>query len=131
MSAIVVTGTFHIVRRGRALALQGTPPKPKASPTRPLRVARMLALAHKIEAMVTAGRTASSIADALGMTRARISQLTSLTLLAPDIQERLLCWTTEEGDDPVTEHALRDVVRFADWPSQRAAFTTLLLTHNP
>ncbi len=130
MNARVITGTFHLVRRGRGLAIQSHPAKPKAPPTRPLRVARMLALAHKIEVMVDQGRTAASIADALGFTRARVSQLTSLTLLAPDLQERLLFWTTEAGDDPVCEHALREVVRFPDWPSQRAAFARILLTHD-
>jgi hypothetical protein len=131
VNARVITGTFHLVRRGRGLEMQKAPAKPKAPPTRPLRVARMLALAHKIEAMTDQGRTAVSIAYALGFTRARISQLTSLTLLAPDIQEQLLFWTTEAGDDPVCEHALREVVRFPDWPSQRAVFAHLLLTHNP
>ncbi len=72
------------------------------------------------------GRTASSIAEALGFTRARVSQLTSRTLLAPDIQEQLLFWATETGDDPITEHALRDVVRYPGWADQRAAFARLL-----
>jgi hypothetical protein len=130
MNAIVVTGTFHVVRRGRSLGLQTEPPRPRPSRTRPIRVARMLALAHKLQRLVEQGRTAASISDALGFTRARISQLMALTLLAPDLQERLLFWTTEEGDDPVSEHALREVLRFSDWPSQRAAFTALLLTRN-
>lgn len=50
----------------------------------------------------------------------------ALTLLAPDLQERLLFWATETGDDPITEHALRDVVRYPGWADQRVALARLL-----
>jgi len=55
-----------------------------------------------------------------------VSQVLGLRLLAPDLAERLLFWTTESGPDPVTERDLRVVVRHADWRVQRRAFEVVL-----
>ena len=52
----------------------------------------MLALAHYIERQVedNAIPDYAAAARALGLTRARITQITGLLLLAPEIQERVL-----------------------------------------
>ena len=55
-------------------------------------------------------------ADLLGFTRARISQIVDLTLLAPDIQEALLFGE----DNGLSEHRLRGVVAAGEWGEQRA-----------
>ena len=56
------------------------------------RVARMLALAHRIDGMVRAGelRDLADAAWASGVTRARVTQIVNLLLLAPAIQEQIL-----------------------------------------
>jgi hypothetical protein len=89
---------------------------------RPLRVARMLALAHECEALIAAGVVAdrAELASVLGFTRARVTQLMDLTLLAPDIQEEILVAEVEPGRDAITEHALRAIVRHAAWDEQRS-----------
>jgi hypothetical protein len=91
---------------------------------RPLRAARMLAMAHEIEHLIAQGAFAdrADAARKLGFTRARISQLLDLTLLAPDLQERLLTMETKEGSDPITEHGLRAVVARMSWWEQRRAW---------
>lgn len=129
MSSLTFTGTFHLVRRGHGggQSLSAGPPKPKPPKARPLAVARMLAVAHRLAARVAAGETVTAIAGRLGFTTARVSQLLDLVLLEPSIQERLLLWTTESGHDRITERALRDVVRHRDWSSQRTAFDTLVV----
>lgn len=103
-----------------------TPPKP---PERtPARVARLVALAHRIERMVCTGefRDYAQVALAAGITRARASQLVDLTLLAPDIQERLLVMQRVEGEpEPLGEQDLRPVVREPDWDKQRTVFNRL------
>jgi hypothetical protein len=88
---------------------------------RPLRAAQMLAMAHEIERLIAQGAFAdrADAARKLGFTRARISQLLDLTLLAPDLQEQLLTMETTEGSDPITEHGLRMVVAKASWWEQR------------
>ena len=79
------------------------------------RVARMLALAHHIERQVEAGEISSyaEAAAALGLTRARVTQVMKLPLLSPEIQERLL-----GGELVATDRALRTVVSTAVWNEQ-------------
>jgi hypothetical protein len=79
----------------------------------------MLALGHEIVRLVDEGllKDLADAADLLGFTRARVTQIVDLTLLAPDIQEALLF-----GDGGVgqAEHRLRAVVAAGDWQEQRA-----------
>ena len=84
----------------------------------PSRAARMLALAHHINSLVDAGDLASyaAAAQALGLTRARLTQVMNLLLLSPDVQEQLLT-----GDLALTERGLRRVVAKADWGRQVAS----------
>lgn len=128
MNALTVTGTFHMVRRGHGggRMLSTTPPAPKPPTTRPLAVARMVAMAHKLAARVAAGERVTELAGRLGFSTGRVSQLLDLTLLAPDIQERLLFMTNEAGHDWITERSLRPVARHLDWRAQRAAFARLV-----
>ncbi len=54
------------------------------------------------------------------VTRARISQVMALLLLAPDIQEQILFLPrTERGRDPVILHDLLPIAATADWRRQR------------
>jgi hypothetical protein len=112
-------------RRGAVTLREHAPAAPTGS--RPLRVARMLACAHEMQAMVNRGevRDRTELAERFGFARARISQLLDLLLLAPDIQEELLFLEVTAGRDPIHEHALRQVVRTPLWTEQRARWTRL------
>ncbi len=81
------------------------------------RAARMLALAHHVERLVEAGDIASyaDAARALGLTRARMTQVMNLLTLAPELQERVLT-----GELRVTERALRAAVAEPNWQKQLA-----------
>ena len=85
------------------------------STKQPSRAARMLALAYRIERLVETGQIESyaETARALGLTRARLSQVMSVLLLAPEVQERLLA-----GEVHRTERSLRCVVVKAHWKEQ-------------
>jgi hypothetical protein len=109
-------------QQSRRVLLREEVPERKRS--RPLRVARMLAMAHEIERLIAEGAFTdrADAARKLGFTRARISQLLDLTLLAPDLQERLLTMETAFGADPITEHGLRVVVARGLWREQRRAW---------
>ena len=94
-----------------------------ASTGRIPRVARMLALAHKIDAMVRDGEFAdyADAARRLGLTRARVTQITNLLLLAPEIQESILALpSVATGRDPVSERQLRPIVADPNWNRQLA-----------
>ena len=54
------------------------------------------------------------------VSRARITQIMNLNLLAPDIQEEILFLPrVERGRDPVREHVVRHIAATADWGKQR------------
>jgi hypothetical protein len=84
-------------------------------------VARLLALAHKIDGMIRAGELCD-LADAartLGLARVRMTQITNLLLLAPEIQEAILeLPPVTNGRDPVSERTLRTVVAEPNWTTQ-------------
>ena len=98
----------------------GTPtnesePRDRHESPRPSRAARMLALAHHVEQLIEAGKLSgySEAAQALGLTRARVTQVMNLLLLAPEIQEQIL--TVELR---ASERSLRRVVREPAWEGQ-------------
>lgn len=81
----VVAGALRRVRRGRGKGFSADPP-PELS-RRPARVAVTLALAHTIQRAIDSGeiRDQAEAARRLGLTRARLTQILDLTLLAPDV----------------------------------------------
>lgn len=80
-----------------------------------------LALAHKMQAMIDVGEVAdqAELARVFGFTRARVSQIMDLTLLAPDVQERVLFGEETGCRDVTTERKLRHAVRTTSWADQR------------
>lgn len=121
-TAKVFTGTLHRVQRGHAKQFVVEPPPGPVR--RPARVAVMLALAHKIQQAIyeRVVRDRAEIARLLGFTRARITHLLDLTLLAPDLQEQILWLDAVDGFEPVSERVLRTVARGGSWVEQRAAW---------
>jgi hypothetical protein len=114
----IFAGKLHRTQRGHGKAFLDGPPSPPPEPVRrPARVAVMLALAHKIQAAIDGCvvRDRADVAGRLGLSRARISQLLDLTLLAPNIQEQILFAEAVDGLEPVNERALRAAVRVEDW----------------
>ena len=101
----------------------GPAPKPEAEPKRRIpRVARLLALAHQIDRKIRAGEL-KSLADAarkLGLTRARVTQIMNLLLLAPDIQEAIVMLPlVRSGRESFSERTLRPVLSECCWNRQR------------
>jgi hypothetical protein len=66
----------------------------------------------------------ASASRALGVTRMRITQLLNLTFLAPDIQEEILFLEAVDGREPLTERAIREILRNDDWTAQRMAWSS-------
>ncbi len=91
------------------------------------RITRLLALAHRIDVMIRSGeiRDWAEAARLTGVTRARMTQIANLLLLAPKIQEDILNLSdVSRGEDPVTERSLREVAAQADWQSQEVPWLT-------
>jgi hypothetical protein len=93
------------------------------------RVARLMALALRLDELVRTGQVASySALASLGhVTRARISQILNLIHLAPDIQEALLFLPpTVRGRDPILLADLMPIAAAFDWRKQRRLWRRLV-----
>ena len=117
----VLTGTLFR-RRSSRVTFTEEPPPPKPEPVRrPAHVARMLALAHHLQSAIDRGIVAdrATVARRLGLTRARVTQLLDLLLLAPDVQIAVLALEAVDGAEPMSERALRAVAHAGCWVEQR------------
>jgi hypothetical protein len=114
---------FRHGNRGRRRLRTGERPTPPAvAPGRVPRVARLLALAIRFDALIRQGAVQdyAELARLGGVSRARISQVMDLLNLAPEIQEGILFLPRAvSGRDPVTERELRSLLRTVDWGDQR------------
>jgi hypothetical protein len=131
--SIVIERTIPFGRRGRSQeppADERQPPTTVALPRVP-RIARLMALALHIEALVRAG-TIRSYAEAarLGhVSRARASQIVSLLQLAPELQEQLLFLKRPaHGREPWPLRHILTVVADLDWHQQRRHWRKLQRT---
>jgi hypothetical protein len=81
-----------------------------------------MALAVKFQDMVDRGevRDYADLARLGFVTRARLTQIMNLVLLAPDLQETLLFGGRINDLPP--ERQLRAITRLIDWTAQRAEF---------
>jgi alkylated DNA nucleotide flippase Atl1 len=87
----------------------------------------VLALAHHFAAMIRAGDVAdyADLARLTGFTRARITQMMDLTLLAPDIQGQILTWPRVSGERGApSEKRVLVVAREVEWGRQRERWET-------
>jgi len=85
------------------------------------RVTRLLALAHRFEQMIHDGvvKDYAELARLGHVSRARLSQIMDLLLLAPEIQDEILFRApVDSGKDPITERALRRTVEIHCWERQ-------------
>lgn len=121
-------GPLHRVRKERRVLLSVTPPPPKPAPVhRPAKVAQMLALAHHLQRAIDRGDVAdrAAVARRLGLTRARVTQLLDLLILAPDLQVAVLALEAVDGAEPLAERTLRAVAHAGTWAEQRGAWAGL------
>ena len=92
------------------------------------RVAKLMALAIRCEALVHSGEVAdyAELARLGHITRARMTQITNLLNLAPDIQEEILFLPlTTRGRDPISERKLRPICAAPNWNEQRRLWQRL------
>jgi hypothetical protein len=82
-----------------------------------------MALAIKFQDMVDRSEVAdyADLARLGYVTRARLTQIMNLTLLAPEIQERILMYEATDATLP-NEHELRAVAGIVIWVKQQRVF---------
>jgi hypothetical protein len=82
-----------------------------------------MALAIKFQDMVDRGevRDYADLARLGYVTRARITQVMNLLLLAPDIQEKILINRGLGPHGPISERQIRTALKNVEWDRQRHA----------
>lgn len=137
MPGVTRTKTIHFAtrHRGRREIVPG--PKPIADVTdegRVPRVARLMALAIRIDGLIAEGAIAdlAEAATVGHVSRARMTQIANLLLLAPDIQLALLeLPRVRSGRDPVVETHLRELASEPSWAAQRTRWQRLTARLGP
>jgi hypothetical protein len=89
-----------------------------------------MALAIRFEGLIKAGSIAdySELAQLGHVSRARITQIMKLVLLAPDIQEQILFLPpTRHGRDPIHLARLQPIASTLVWSQQRSLWAALVL----
>jgi len=128
---LTIDRPFHVAQRarGRQELRQGHAETPVEGRTP--RVARLMALAIRLDQLIRDGVVAdqAELARLGHVSRARLTQIMNLLCLAPDIQEELLFLpATERGRDAVTEKQLRPIAGIPDWKKQRRMWNLCILT---
>ena len=126
---IEVPVDFQPLGRSGRRAVAPPEDKPSLPPGRVPRVARLMALALRLDELVRTGQVHNyTELAALGhVTRARISQILNLIHLASDIQEALLFLPpTLRGRDAIILADLMPIAAAFDWRKQRRLWRQLL-----
>jgi hypothetical protein len=119
-----VDSLLHKKRDGKRIVLaEGKSPQPKRPPIGRLpRITRYMALAIYYEDLIRKGHVHdyAEIATLGHVTRARVTQIMNLRLLAPDIQEELITLDRViKGRDALSLRQFQTIALDNDWRSQR------------
>ena len=92
------------------------------------RITRLLALALKFENLIESGSVSNyaALAEVGRVSRSRVTQMTGLLNLAPDIQEAILFLRPEEAERfRISEPSLRKLTATLLWSQQREQWRNL------
>jgi hypothetical protein len=92
------------------------------------RITRLLALALKFEELIASGVVSNytAVAQVARVSRSRVTQMTSLLNLAPDIQEEILFLSAAEARQlRISEPSLRKLTATLLWNQQREQWRNL------
>lgn len=121
-SPLTLRRKFHIAtgRTGHRVVRDTAPPAPPTAGRIP-RISRLMALAIRFEQLIRDGmvKDQADLARLAQITRARVTQIMDLLLLAPEIQEEILFLEPgEKGKDRITERSLRRISAVSLWQNQ-------------
>jgi len=132
---IVIPVHFEREKRGKIKLRAGRAPEPVLRPEQGSipRLARLMALAIHFEGVLDRGEVQdmAEIARLGHVTRARVTQIMNLRLLAPDIQEALLDLPpTQKGRDPLLYRHIHPLTVTPDWRRQREMWGAMAIPAN-
>jgi hypothetical protein len=132
--ALTIEGNLKFVRRAKGA--KRVVSRDPSAPLNPLplgripRIAKLMALAIRWDGLIRSGalKDYAEIAVLCRVSRARITQIMNLNLLAPDIQEAILFLPrVDVGRDSLTLQKLHPATSDGDWKNQRKAWERLRL----
>ena len=133
--AITIERTLQFSRRRRgrkSVAEIAATTTVEPASVRVPRIARLMALAIRFDHFLENGvvNSFSELARLGSVTRARVTQIMNLRMLAPDIQEEILFMPgASSGRDPIHLGLLQSVALELDWHAQRLRWKALLAAH--
>jgi hypothetical protein len=108
-------------RTAKTIVEAGMQPEQPA-PVRLPRITRMMALAIRLDHLIMSGQVTdqAELARVGHVSRARLTQIMDLNLLAPDIQEEILFWAGSDlRSESMKEREARTIIKSLDWKTQR------------
>lgn len=119
---------FQRARKGKRVICAGLAAQPFQESGCLPRITRLLALAIRFEGLIRAGTVAdyADLARLGHVSRARITQIMNLRLLAPSIQEEILFLPRLQREpDPIQMRHLQPIAKAVDWRKQRRLWIRL------
>jgi len=133
MKGLTIQKQVHFGRgqRSRKVLREGSvTDTPQETPVgRTPRISKLMALALRFDRLINEGEITdqAELARLGQVSRARVTQIMNLLLLAPDIQEDILFLPrTVSGRDPIRERHIRQITTALDWRKQRRLWKQLL-----
>jgi len=125
MKGLTIQRQVHFGRgqRSRKVLREGPEPQtPQPTPVgRVPRISKLMALAIRFDRLIREGEITdqAELARLGQVSRARLTQVMNLLLLAPDIQEEILFLPrTVTGRDQIRERHIRPITTVLDWRKQ-------------
>lgn len=109
-------------RTAKTIIEAGMQPE-EPTPVRLPRITKMMALAIRLDHLIKSGQVTdqAELARVGHVSRARLTQIMDLNLLAPDIQEELLFPPIDQSTPVnIVENQLRKIINVGAWSKQRA-----------
>jgi hypothetical protein len=131
MKPITIESTIHFQRRGRGakrVIETGADLNTDIPVGRLPRITRLTALAIRFDHLIRNGEVTdyAELARFGHVSRARVTQIMNLLMLAPDIQEQILHLPRVSGGrDPIHLRQLQSIALVPDWRKQRRMWTAL------
>ena len=131
---VTFTTQCHFATRtkGRRVAVPKDPATDSVPTGRVPRISRLMALAIRFDMLVSMGEVVDygELAILSHVTRARITQIMNLNLLAPDIQEEIVHLPrVTEGRDALHLRQLQSIALVPEWEKQRRLWRELVQQH--
>lgn len=115
-------------RSAKTIVEAGTQPE-RPTPVRLPRVTKMMALAIRLDHLIKSGQVTDQVelARVGHVSRARLTKIMDLNLLAPNIQEEILFYTHAPLLPSILhERAVRQIAKLTSWHSQQLNWKRLL-----